>query len=355
MILINHNTMKNKNIFWITLGILLSSLLQSKAQSNTQVISYKIAFKAGSTSCYEVSFSPNQALNAPTNTLDKVSSAQVTIVAPAGTGAQITNLTPASGIAFNQTSTGGSFNTTPYPGNTALEYLTFGIQAFNPVVGAGSDFLLFSFCLNSSCTSLRLINGLSPDSPYTYTGTPDTKPTGLDPYNSMSFNTGSPLTLYESYKGNNSGSATCTSPDLTTTISPASGTGTASTNFTYTVCVNNIGTAATTGIQTTTITLPSGLSYIPTGSGNSTWTCTSAAGTGSSTVVTCTSPTSIAATNGQSCFPLIVQPQTANMTYNTNVTVATSGTAESSTTNNASSATLTTGGCAVNAGTLSKQ
>ena len=336
--------MKNRNSIYLML-LLLCSFFSLKAQTNTQIISYKIAFKTGTTNCYEVSFKPNQALNATTNTKDKVSSSQVTVVAPAGTSTLITNLTGATGISFNPTSNLGNFEVNPFPGNANLEYITFGIKAFNPTSAANTDYLLFSFCLNS-CTNLRLIDGVSPDSPFlgTYTGLTDAKPTSLDPYNSMSFNTGSPINLYEAYQGNNAGSASCAaSPDLTTSISPASGTGTAGQNFNYNVCANNIGAGATTGSQTVSITLPTGLNYIS--GGNTTWGCTTSAGANGTTVVTCISSTAIAATSGTSCFPLVVQPQTASTSYTTNVTVAvTTGTAEVSTTNNPSSAILTTAG-----------
>ena len=323
-------------------------MLEVKAQTNTQVISYKIAFKTGTTNCYEVSFKPNQALNAPTVSKDKVSSAQVTIVAPAGTSTQITNLTPAAGIGFNPTSSNGNFEVNPYPGNTSLEYITFGIKPFDPAVAANTDYILFSFCLNS-CANLRLIDGLSPDSPYTYVGTPDTKPTSLDPYNSMSYNTGSPIILYEAYKGNNSGQAICVSPDLTASITPPTATGTVGTNFNYTVCANNIGTGVTTSSQSTNITLPAGLTYIS--GGNATWTCNSAAGASSTTLVTCTSSSPILATTGTSCFPLIVKPTSA-ISYTTTVVV--SGGGETNTTNNNASAVLTNASCGINAGVLQK-
>lgn len=168
----------------------------------------------------------------------------------------------------------------------------------------------------------------------------------------MSFNTGSPIILYEAYQGNNSGSASCSgSPDLTTSISPASAVGIVGQNVNYTVCVNNIGTAATTGSQSVSITLPAGLTYMS--AGNSTWSCSPSAGANGTTLVTCTSSTAIAATSGTSCFPLVVQPQTTSSSYTTTLSVGvTSGTAESSTTNNPSNAVLTIGGCAINAGVL---
>jgi hypothetical protein len=347
--------MKNKNLIYLVLLMITCSFFSLKAQTNTQVISYKIAFKTGTTNCYEVSFKSNQALNATTNTKDKVSSSQVTVVAPAGTSTLITNLTASTGISFNPTSNLGNFEVNPYPGNTALEYITFGIKAFNPTTTANTDYLLFSFCLNS-CTNLRLIDGVSPDSPYLgiYTGLTDTKPASLDPYNSMSFNTGSPIILYEAYQGNNTGQASCISPpDLITTISPASGAGTVGQNFTYTVCINNIGSGATTGSQAVNVTLPAGLTYIS--AGNTNWMCSPSPGANETTLVTCTSSTIITATSGTSCFPLVVQPQAISTSYNTSVNVViTSGNAETTTINNPSSATLITQGCAINAGVLSR-
>ena len=88
---------------------------------------------------------------------------------------------------------------------------------------------------------------------------------------------------------------TAVSPDLRLTKTHT-GTFTVGVQGSYTLTVNNtLGTAPTTGTITVTDTLPTGLSYIATGSGGTGWSC-SAAGQ----IVTCTSGASIAtgATSG---------------------------------------------------------
>ena len=87
----------------------------------------------------------------------------------------------------------------------------------------------------------------------------------------------------------------------------------------YTLTVTNNGVDAEVGPVTVVDTLPSGLKLVSTsGSG---WTCTSAAGANSTTVVTCTQAGPVAAGATMSALTLTVTPN-ATGTYNNTATVS---------------------------------
>ena len=106
------------------------------------------------------------------------------------------------------------------------------------------------------------------------------------------------------------------------------------------VTISNIGTAATTGTTTATITLPFGMTTTPTFTSNG-WTCNT-----SSSVVTCTTPTSLTTTGATatSTFNVPVTPNAAivGTTPTFNSTVANAGEPTTQLSNNASTMVPTT-------------
>lgn len=110
----------------------------------------------------------------------------------------------------------------------------------------------------------------------------------------------------------------------------------------YTLTVTNNGTDVETGPVTVTDTLPSGLKYVS--SSGSGWTCTSAAGSGSTTVVTCTQNGPIAAGAKMTPLTITVTPNTIG-NFTNSATVA-GRTGDSNTGNN----TATNAGAAIDPG-----
>jgi uncharacterized repeat protein (TIGR01451 family) len=207
------------------------------------------------------SFSPATILTSGTSTLSLI----------------VTNPNPISltGVGFTD-----SFPTNLVVSSTPT--LTSNCSSASP--GAGASSLTLSGATipaNSSCTITVQVTSTVPGS---------------------LANTTSGVSSNESATGSVSNTATLTvnSIDLQVTKSH-SGAFTVGSTGTYTITVNNAGTGPTSGTITVTDTLPAGLTYVPTGSGGTGWTC-GAAGQ----VVTCTSTASIAASGTAAAITLNV-------------------------------------------------
>lgn len=161
------------------------------------------------------------------------------------------------------------------------------------------------------------------------------------------------LTLYaqisgggDSYSSNNSftysstvSSTTNIKPDLTVLLVGQNNVQQGS-FVNYTINVNNIGNAITTGSYSVTTTLPSGITYNSYNGSN--WTCSASPLSGSSTQVVCQSNSSIS--NGGSASSLILNTTIgSSVSLGTvfNITSVVSGGGETNTANNTSTITST--------------
>ena len=129
-------------------------------------------------------------------------------------------------------------------------------------------------------------------------------------------------------------------PDLTSAMGQPVGTFAVGVLSNIPVTISNIGTAATTGITTTTITLPFGMTTTPTFTSNG-WNCNT-----SSSVVTCTNSTALTTTGATaaSTFNVPVTPNAAivGTTPTFNTTVANAGEPTTKLANNPSTMVPTT-------------
>lgn len=264
-------------IWWIMAMLLVS--IESFGQVTYRVgldadkITYRIFMKSA------VSYSGIQA---------KISTAQVTLVVPHGIGA---NQFIASNVigkiaGSNQMSWGISRADIPTE-NPTSDYISFGFSGSGSAVlfdiVAGQEIELFRFQNSGNC--LGTVNLITDSDPFL-------------PPNSNNSNPGNQITILgygqsNAYAGNYGGGVSCQStfPDLTVAITGASNI-TAGTAINYSIAVNNVGTAVSSGQISVATTLPNGVSYNSfTGAG---WTVNAAPQGNGTTIVTATNNSSLA-------------------------------------------------------------
>jgi uncharacterized repeat protein (TIGR01451 family) len=236
----------------------------------------------------------------------KISTSQVTIVVPHGIGInqfQVANLIGKT-AGSNQMNWGVTRVDAPSE-NTLADYISFGYSGSGSAVlfdiPAGQEIELFNFKNTGNCIgAVNLIEN-------------------TDPFmnNATNINPGNQITILgygqnNAYQNNYGGSVSCQTnagvPDLTASIV---GSATLTTNIAtnYTINVNNIGNAATTGSVNVNTTLPAGVTYNTT-SGNG-WASTATLQGNGTTLVSSTFSGSIAA-NG-SITPLVLNVTPTNL------------------------------------------
>ena len=232
-----------------TTGSISSTQTGTAAPSNTAVL------KVLTPPSIAKSFSPSTILVSGTSTLTLV----------------LTNpdSVPLTGLAFTDTfPTGLLVSSSPTASNSCggtLNGATPGATSFN--LSGGS----LSTGPGTTCTITLQVT----------TGTPGTLTNSTNGVSSNETLTGT---------GSNASILVAVAPDLRLTKTHA-GSFTAGSTGAYTLTPDNqLGTGATSGTITVTDTLPTGLSYVATGSGGTGWNCSV-----SGQIVTCTSTTSIAA------------------------------------------------------------
>ncbi|GGD82244.1 hypothetical protein GCM10011514_52830 [Emticicia aquatilis] len=221
----------------------------------------------------------------------KISTAQMTIVVPHGTGNDYFQPTNIKGklAGTNQMSWGATRVDKPNE-NQLSDYISFGFS------GSGSQ-VLFDIIANQEIELLNFQNAGS------CVGTVNLI-SNTDPFlapNSQNTNPGNQMTILgygtsNAYSSNYGGGANCQTsfPDLTVGISGSSNI-TAGINTNYTISVNNIGTDVSNGQITVSTTLPVGVSYNSfSGAG---WSVSSAIQSNGSTIVTA-STNNVVAING---------------------------------------------------------
>lgn len=261
----------------------------------------------------------------------KISTAQVTLIVPHGTGAnqfQVSNMQGKT-VGSNQMNWGVSRVDSPTE-NKAADYISFGYNGsgspllFNIV--ANEEIELFNFKNTGNCIgSVALITNADP----------------FSPPNSANTNPGNQITVLgfgtgNAYQSNYGGSVSClpsnSVPDLTANIT-GSNVVTSNTATSYTINVNNIGTIATNGTVTVSTTLPAGVMY-NTSSGSG-WSSSATPQAGGTTLITSTYNQSIStATNAT---PLVINVTPSNtLAIGSNFTISgsVSGGGESNLTNN---------------------
>jgi uncharacterized repeat protein (TIGR01451 family) len=287
-ILCNH---KSKTIFTAMLWVLF--ILLGNTEGFGQV-TYRVGLDADKIT-YRVYMKSAAAYS---NIQAKISTAQVTLLVPHGLGAnQFMPVNLQGKIAgSNQMSWGISRANAPTE-NQLVDYLSFGFSGsgssvlFN--IAANTEIELFSFQNSGTC-----LGGVSLIT--------DTDP--FLPPNSTNSNPGNQITILgygpsNAYAGNYGGSVNCQTlfPDLTVGITgPANITATAPTN--YSITVNNIGTAASSGPISVATTLPNGVSYNSfSGLG---WNVSAAPQANGTTIVTATNNNVVATSSSLSTLQL---------------------------------------------------
>lgn len=230
----------------------------------------------------------------------KISTAQVTLVVPHGTGTNQFTVSNLQGktVGSNQMNWGVSRVDAPNE-NKSADYISFGYNGsgspllFNIV--AGEEIELLNFKNSGNCIgSVALITNTDP----------------FSPPNSVNTNPGNQITVLgygtgNAYQNNYGNAVTCLAStsiaDITATIS-GSNVVTSNIATNYTINVSNIGTAASSGNITVSTTLPAGVIYNSTsGSG---WSSSMNPQIGGTTLVSSTYTQSIA--SGASAVPLIL-------------------------------------------------
>lgn len=261
----------------------------------------------------------------------KISTAQVTVMAPHGIGAnqfQVSNIQGKT-AGTNQMNWGVARVDAPIE-NQTTDYISFGYSGSGSAVlfdiPANTEIELFNFKNTGNCIgTVKLIDDTDPFMPPNISNT--------NPGNQMTVLGYGSSNAYQSNYGNSVSCQTSVgTPDLSATISgPASVTTNTATN--YTINVNNIGNAATSGNFSVNTTLPAGVTYNGTsGNGWSSTTTTQANGT---TLVTSTFNGSLAANGNATPLVLNVTPTNtlpANTTFNISGSV--SGGGETNVSNN---------------------
>jgi hypothetical protein len=279
---------------------------------------------------------------APTSlSMARISSAQVTIRVPHGTGTNrflITNVVGKTGVdtqgqpadmfwTFNnaranapQVCANGSVWGTP--GCTAVasayDYISFGYNYGNSSVQfdipLNQDIEIFRFTRSGPCLgAVELF---------------DNQTDPFRPNNSLNTNPPNQMAIFEAagitdlYGGNFLASAQCLvvtgAPDLSLSISGPS-TLTAGIAGTYAINLMNVGTSITSGVLSATTLLPSGLSYGGMVVMNG-WNCTPTSLTNGNTQVVCTSSAGIAASASSSySFLLTAAANVATATFSAGV------------------------------------
>lgn len=187
----------------------------------------------------------------------KISTAQVTLVVPHGIGASqfIPSNVTGKIAGSNQMSWGVSRADNPTE-NPTSDYISFGFSGSGSAILfdiiAGQEIELFRFQNTGNC--LGTVNLITDSDPFL-------------PPNSNNSNPGNQMTILgygqsNAYSGNYGGGVSCQStfPDLTVAITGASNI-TAGVATNYSIAVNNIGTAASSGQISVATTLPNGVSY----------------------------------------------------------------------------------------------
>jgi uncharacterized repeat protein (TIGR01451 family) len=234
----------------------------------------------------------------------KISTAQITVMAPHGIGAnkfQVTNLTGKI-AGTNQMNWGMSRVDAPIE-NQTTDYISFGYSGSGSAVlfdiPANTEIELFNFKNTGNCVgTIKLIDNTDPFMPPNLSNT--------NPGNQMTVLGYGSSNAYQSNYGSSVSCQTSTGiPDLTATITgPASVSTNIATN--YTINVNNIGNAATSGNFSVSTTLPAGIVYNGT-SGNG-WSSTTATQANGTTLVTSTFSGSLAANANATPLVLNVTP-----------------------------------------------
>jgi uncharacterized repeat protein (TIGR01451 family) len=241
---------KSKSIFTAMLWVLL--ILLGNTEGFGQV-TYRVGLDADKIT-YRIYMKSAVAYS---NIQAKISTAQVTLLAPHGLGVNQFVPTNVQGkiAGSNQMSWGVSRANAPNE-NQLVDYISFGFSGSGSSVlfdiPANTEIELFNFQNSGPC--LGAVSLITDTDPFL-------------PPNSVNSNPGNQMTILgygpsNAYAGNYGGNVNCqtTTTDLTVGITgPANITATVPTN--YSINVNNIGTAASIGQITVTTTLPSGVSY----------------------------------------------------------------------------------------------
>ena len=135
----------------------------------------------------------------------------VNIVAPVGTHKNIVNLIVPEYASLTNTNQ-GRFEAYSHPTDASLEYIVFSMDGYFRYLPANTDKFLFSFCLSTNCTgSLRLLNGIDPESLHPYNGMYDLIWQNTAIYNYISLS-GRYFFYNDMYRGDNyGGPANCSS------------------------------------------------------------------------------------------------------------------------------------------------
>ncbi|WP_170108760.1 beta strand repeat-containing protein [Spirosoma oryzae] len=269
-----------------------------------------------------------------TGNAGRISTAQVTLLAPHRTGnAQFTITNLQGKVVGNQSMIWSQNARVNAPTeNPSVDYISFGFSgSASPVlfdILANQEIELFSFKNTGGCL-----------------GTVTLFENQTDPFrtpNSQNTNPGNQMTILgrgpgNAYTGNYGAGATCTVdvPDLTASITGPS-TLTAGTSGNYTIQVTNVGTASTSGISTVTTNLPNGLAYA--GASGAGWGCSVGTPSGGTTPVSCTTTAVLSASASSSVNLSLTTSLTTAQTLT--IAGAVNGGNESNTSNNAFSQTV---------------
>ena len=314
------------------LGMLLWVLLLVSMSSRSALaqVKYRVGLDADKQT-YRVYMTSTSSY---TGNAGRISTAQVTLLAPHRTGSAQFTITSLQGKIVGTQSMIWSQNArvNAPTENPTVDYISFGFSgSASPVlfdIVANQEIELFSFKNTGGCL-----------------GTVTLFDNQTDPFrtpNSQNTNPGNQMTILgrgpgNAYTGNYGAGATCTTdvPDLTASITGPS-TLTAGTPGNYAIQVTNVGTVNTTGVITVTTELPSGLSYA--GSSGAGWGCSVGTPSGGTTPVSCTTTAVLSASASSSVNLSLTTSLTTAQTLT--IAGAVTGGNESNTSNNAFSQTV---------------
>ncbi|PRY27029.1 uncharacterized protein DUF11 [Spirosoma oryzae] len=270
-----------------------------------------------------------------TGNAGRISTAQVTILVPHGSGSAQFTVTNLQGKVVGSQSMTWSQNArvNAPTENPAIDYISFGFSgSASPVlfdIVANQEIELFSFKNTGSCLGAVTLF--------------DNQTDVFQTPNSQNTNPGNQLTVLgrgpgNAYTGNYGTGASCstTVADLTASITGPS-TLTVGSSGTYSVQVTNAGTASTAGIITVTAGIPTGLSYA--GSSGTGWGCSVGTASAGTTPVSCTTSAVLASSAGSTITLSLIASLVA--TQPLTIAGSVSGGSESNTSNDAFSQAVT--------------